>query len=170
MSANDAFPGPIPFTGKPRSPAAGALPPTAVDWVALHLAPPDPANPWQPPARTRTATQPARSRDSTAAGAAEFVPCTTAAAALERLTAGEVIRYNRDGYLLRPGGGVPVLAAAELAEQRRLWECAFDAHCEGDPQGVNGRPAAALPPPPPPTNTAARPAHPATVSRRPAHS
>jgi hypothetical protein len=38
----------------------------------------------------------------------------------------------------RGSGGIPVLAPEEVAEQVRLWVAIFEAHCEGDPQGVNG--------------------------------
>ena len=127
-----AFPAPVPFVGKPRRPDG-----SVVDWVALHLAPPLAAAPWDPvlveqlPAENRASG--VRPRDHGLRHAPH-----AAAAAPQLLAAGELHDYDRFGFILRPGGGIPVLAPGEVAEQSRLWQAIFEAHCEGDPQGVNG--------------------------------
>jgi hypothetical protein len=54
------------------------------------------------------------------------------------LSTEEVSRYNEQGFLLRAGGGIPVLTPGEVDIHRRVWQEIFDAHCDGDPQGVNG--------------------------------
>ena len=117
-----SFPAPS-FSGKPRT-ADGAV----VDWVGLHLAPPDPAAPFVPPAWPRP---------SEGAPRASYLPaCRDEPTSL--LTAEELDAYDREGFILRAGGGIPVLSAAEVAEQSALWEEIFRHSCEGDPQGVNG--------------------------------
>lgn len=125
-----AYPAPIPFMGKPRDARGNVL-----DWVGLHLAPPDPNLPWEPPSTVWSSREAVAARDATASP--QFHPAQTAAPPV-LLTAAELQQYNRLGYILRPGGGIPVLNPAEVEGQARLWEACFESHCEGDPQGVNG--------------------------------
>ena len=124
MARSGSFPAPVPFAGKPRT-AQGDV----VDWVALHLSPPDP-DAFHPPRWHR------HEEDDDAAAPIEFLPAQQPEPVL--LSAAELARYNADGFLLRPGGGIPVLTATEVETHRRVWQEIFDAHCEADPQGVNG--------------------------------
>ena len=123
---NDSFPAPVPFSGKPRTPD-GAV----VDWIALHLTPPDPATPFLPPPWHRPAIS-----DNHHGAPIEFLPARTSTPVI--LTTKELNQYNEQGFLLRAGGGIPVLTPGEVATHCRVWEEIFHAHCEGDPQGVNG--------------------------------
>ena len=125
MTMTESFPAPIPFSGKPRT-SDGAT----VDWVRLHLAPPDPAAPFVPPQ-----WHPRASANGDPASI-EFLPARQPAPVL--LSAEELSRYNEQGFLLRAGGGIPVLTPGEVDVHRRVWQEIFDAHCDGDPQGVNG--------------------------------
>ena len=118
-----SFPAPVPFSGKPRTPEGAA-----VDWVALHLAPPDPAAPFVPPPWHRVAA---------AGPPIEFLP-TRQSTRPVLLSSEEVSLYNEQGFVLRPGGGIPVLTPEEVNVHCRIWEEIFDAHCDGDPQGANG--------------------------------
>ena len=121
----ESFPAPIPFSGKPRT-SEGAT----IDWVRLHLAPPDPAAPFVPPRWIHSAAS------ANGDPSIQFLPARQPTPVL--LSAEELSLYNEQGFLLRAGGGIPVLTPGEVDVHRRVWQEIFDAHCDGDPQGVNG--------------------------------